>query len=225
MSFLNPVPELMRVPQPPDPGDLLMRDGRNVASAFERLGRQSADARQRVEEYLSRVVPGTRGAKVVRALGMETLAFLQDVAGQKDPWQFNALSMSDGTLRAFAALVALFRPNGSPQSLLALEEPEIALHPAAAGILLDALEEASINRQILVTTHSPDLLDNPKIDTDRIRAVVLDKGQTQIGPLDKPGRTALQEHLYTAGELLRLAQLAPDPETSGARQLALFEAE
>jgi hypothetical protein len=55
--------------------------------------------------------------------------------------------LSDGTLRAFAALVAIFQtlpPFGSP-SLIGIEEPETALHPAALRALLDAFDEATLH--------------------------------------------------------------------------------
>ena len=45
------------------------------------------------------------------------------------------------------------------------------------------------------------------LPTDSILAVVSDKNITKIGPLDDVGRSALQDHLYTAGELLRMNQL------------------
>ncbi len=86
----------------------------------------------------------------------------------------------------------------------------LALHPAAAVILLDSLRNASSHTQIIVTSHSPDLLDDANIDTDSILAVVAEEGTTRIGPLDETGRSALRDHLYTAGELLRLNQLLPD---------------
>jgi predicted ATPase len=122
--------------------------------------------------------------------------------------------MSDGTLRALGVLIALFQSsNGSlrPVPLVAIEEPEAALHPAATGVLLDALNEASRSTQILVTSHSPDLLENDRIPADSILAVSLSDGATRIGPLDEVGRSALRDHLYTPGELLRMNQLTPAP--------------
>jgi predicted ATPase len=224
MSFFNPVPDVVRTPQPPDPGLTLHRDGRNLASIFERLSKTNPEAKGRVEQYLSLVVPGLRGVETVRVFGLETLEFRQEVAGQQDPWRFKASNMSDGTLRAFGVLVALFQSGDEATGLplIGLEEPEMALHPAAAGVLLDAVQDASEQRQVLVTTHSPDLLDNPKLNTDELLAVVLEQGQTRIGPVDLAGRAALQEHLYTAGELLRLDQLAPDLDTQPVA-VALFD--
>ena len=47
--------------------------------------------------------------------------------------------------------------------------------------------------------------------------------ETRIGPLDETGRSALRDHLFTAGELLRMDQLHPDPERSAPRHFDLFE--
>jgi hypothetical protein len=103
----------------------------------------------------------------------------------------------------------------------------MALHPAASAILLAALREASAATQILVTSHSPDLLDDSAIPAEAILAVDNSEGVTQIAPMDEAGRSVLKDKLFTAGELLRQNQLAPDPKALLAledeRQLALFE--
>ena len=74
-----------------------------------------------------------------------------------------------------------------------------------------------------MTTHSADLLDNDAIPDSSILAVLSEHAETRFGPLDEAGRTALRDHLFTAGELLRMDQLRPDPERSAPRQLNLFE--
>jgi hypothetical protein len=53
-------------------------------------------------------------------------------------------------------------------SLIGIDEPEIALHPAAAGVLFDALTEASERVQVLVTSQSPDLLDRDDLDVSDV---------------------------------------------------------
>jgi predicted ATPase len=65
--------------------------------------------------------------------------------------------MSDGTLRALAALTAVFQiiPPHGPPSLVAIEEPETGLHPSAMQTLLSAFDEATLRTQMLITTHSP----------------------------------------------------------------------
>jgi len=72
------------------------------------------------------------------------------------------------------------------------------------------LVKAASQTQVLVTSHSPDLLDDRHIDADAILSVVSEGGETKIAPLDEASRQMLREHLFSAGELLRMNQLAPD---------------
>ena len=226
-GFYNLNPEAIRDLQPPDPGDLLERDGSNAASVLSNLATRSPDFKQRIEKYLGVVVPGLVGVNRSRIGPREILEFRQQVRGSQHPWRFPASNMSDGTLRAFGVLLALFQGAGNGDSkrrLVGIEEPETALHPAAAGVLVDALREAAGHAQILVTSHSPDLLDNDDISDNSILAVVAEHGETKIGPLDHVGRSVLRDRLFTAGELLRMNQLDPDPALSNLRlgDLELF---
>ena len=219
MGFYNLNPDHIRELQSPDPGKLLTRDGSNIASVLDQLSAHAPKTKHRIEEYLASVVPGIVGVDT-RVVGpMETLEFRQRVAGSKDPWRFLAGNMSDGTLRALGVLVAIFQStNGTTVPLVAIEEPEVALHPAAAGVLRDSLRAATHATQLLVTSHSPDLLDDESFDPSTLLAVAAQDGATTIGAVDEAGRKALKEQLYTPGELLRMNQLIPDPAT--ASQLA-----
>ncbi|NJP34112.1 AAA family ATPase [Micromonospora sp. HSS6-12] len=220
INVYNLNPDAMRHLQKPEAGDLLRRDGSNIASVIERLRRDYPDAKAKIEEYLSRVVEGVVGVER-RGLGSwETIEFRQRVAGDVAPWTFQASSMSDGTLRALGVLTALLGGAPGRPSPVGVEEPEAALHPAAAGLLLDALRDASESRQVIVTTHSPDLLDSSTISPDEILAVRSIEGNTVIGRVDAAGQKALRESLFTPGELLRVDQLAPEKNDSG--QLELF---
>ena len=228
MGFYNLNPEAIRELQSPDPGDLLKRDGSNIASVLGSLGARSPRLKQRIEEYLGKVVSGVSGVDDRSVGPKETLEFKQEVRGARHPWRFFASNMSDGTLRALGVLVALFQGSDDIQSTrrcVGIEEPEVALHPAATRILIDGLRDAAEQAQILVTSHSPDLLDDKEIPDDSIIAVVAKHGESRIGPLDGVGRSALRDHLYTAGELLRMNQLQPDPRVFDLRpeQLQLFD--
>ena len=226
-GFYNLNPDAIRDLQLPDPGILLKRDGSNLASVLANLAKHAPEHKRRIETYLGKVVSGVAGVDR-RTIGpRETLVFRQEVRGARDPWRFPAANMSDGTLRALGVLAALFQGfamDGSDPRLVGIEEPEIALHPAAAGVLVDSIRDAAEHAQVLVTSHSPDLLDDEEISADSIVAVVLEHGESRIGPLDEVGRSALRERLYTAGDLLRLNQLDPDPAASRltSRQISLF---
>jgi len=211
MGFYNLNPDRIRDLQSPDSGELLQRDGNNIASVVRQLDKYPA-IKQRIEDFLSQVVPGIDGVDVKNVGPKETLEFRQKIQGAANPWRFLAANMSDGTLRTLGILVALFqgkKNNGTRARLVGIEEPEVALHPAAAGILRDALNDASKNTQIIVTSHSPDLLDDYGVSAEHIRAVISEGGVTRIALLDEAGKTAINDRLYTPGELLRLNQLTP----------------
>ncbi len=227
MGFYNFYPDAMRRLQKAEPGELLSKDGSNLASVFADLKARAPGQAERIAEYVSKVLPGASGLDV-RAIGpARILSFRLGVRGAKNPWSMEWSRMSDGTLRALGILVALFQGAGNGhvgQSLVGIEEPENALHPAAVGVLTDSLREAAEHTQILVTSHSAELLDDDSIPNEEILALVAEGNETKIGPLDKAGRTALREHLYTAGELLRMDQLRPDPKRANLepRKLELF---
>ena len=213
MGFYNLNPDEIRDLQPPDPGEVLKRDGSNLASVLGVMEKERGHVHERVVSFLSKVVPGIQGVDVKHVGKKETLEFRQLVGTSKDPWRFMAENMSDGTLRALGVLTALFQSsNGGTKKVpfVGIEEPEAAVHPGAAGVLRDGLRAASKTTQIAVTSHSPDLLDDKEIADANILAVVNRNGETMIGPLDDAGRTAIKDRLYTAGELLRLNQLEPD---------------
>ncbi len=228
MGFYNLNPDEIRDLQPPDPGEILTRDGRNLASVLGVLEKGNEGAHRQIISFLSKVVPGIQDVVVKHVSKKETLEFRQRVGAAKAPWRFMAENMSDGTLRALGVLTALFQSaNGADKRtpFVGIEEPEAAVHPGAAGVLRDGLRAASQTTQIAVTSHSPDLLDDKDISDENIRAVVNRNGETRIGPLDSAGRTSIRDRLYTAGELLRLNQLEPDPaavEGVPPQQLELF---
>jgi predicted ATPase len=231
MGFYNLNPDRIRDLQSPDAGQLLARDGSNITSVLAQLKKHNPIRKQRIEDYLSKVVPGVHGVDVKVVGPKETLEFRQQVAGSRDPWHFLAANMSDGTVRALGILVALFQTgNGASVQvpLVGIEEPEIALHPAAAGLLRDGLKEASRSTQVIVTSHSPDLLDDAEIDADSLLSVYAESGSTHIAALDQASRTAVLSRLYTPGELLRMDQMRPDPESSPEKldkQLRLLDRE
>ena len=69
--------------------------------------------------------------------------------------------------------------------------------------------------QVVVTTHSPDILDAKWIEDRHLRILSWEHGSTRISPVSQAVRAALQKHLMGAGELLRsnalTAEEAADP--------------
>ncbi len=226
MGFYNLNPKLMREPQKPQDGRMLKPVGENIVSVIGHLERVAPQNLAEIQNYLQTVVPMMHGIERKQMGPLETLEFRQDVAGAKQPWRFPAQNMSDGTLRALGVLTALFQGNQDhAPSLIGIEEPETALHPAASAALREALTKASCRTQVMVTSHSPDLLDDRHIQPENILAVVVEGGETHIGPLDEASISVMRDHLFSAGELLRLNQLAPDSgflQAQAQRQAELF---
>jgi predicted ATPase len=238
MTFHNLNPEQMKSPQRPEPGERLAHDGHNLASVIKRLQGESPEALERVAQYLRALeVPLTRIVHK-HAGTLETIEVAQNVHapdGQKN-LTFDAASLSDGTIRAMGILVSLvsgrfgastMSTNGRGPSLVGIEEPETALHPAAVGALVDALVEGAQSTQIVLTCHSPDMLDHEKVEPDMIRVVMLHEDRTAVGRLSRVKADLMRRHLTTVGELLRLDQLTPDPDEIARQEQArgtLFEA-
>ena len=219
MGFYNLNPKLMRELQKPQEGRLLKPVGDNIASVIGHLERVATDRLEIIQGYLQTVAPMVHGVERKPIGPMETLEFRQDMAGAKHPRRFPAQNMSDGTLRALGVLTALFQGNRDyAPSLVGIEEPETALHPAASAALREALARASQDTQVIVTSHSPDLLDDRELSADALLAVVSEGGETRIAPLDEAARMAMRDQLFSAGELLRLNQLAPDRAVLAAQE-------
>ncbi|MDB5318887.1 MAG: hypothetical protein JWN40_518 [Phycisphaerales bacterium] len=70
--------------------------------------------------------------------------------------------LSDGTLRFLCLAAALLNP--FPPALLVLDEPELGLHPRLLPIVGDLIKVASEQSQVIVTTHSPELLNRFELD-------------------------------------------------------------
>jgi predicted ATPase len=201
MQFYNLVPEVMRRPQDPDPGRILNRDGANAAAVVREL-RASNGEFEELCEFLGRVVPGMKEVERLPSGTQETLQFKQDVGDRKgQPLTFLPASISDGTLRVLGVLLAIYQ--SSRPSVLGIEEPESTVHPAAAEVLLDVIRHGTCWSQILVTTHSPELIEHKDIRIEELRAVEMQRGETIVTELDESSKRAIRDRLCTPGDLLR----------------------
>ena len=199
-------PSAVRDLQEPDAGTSLRSDGGNAASVLKMLSRGDKGVLERVSELLSKIVPCTEAVRPKKHGKKLTIEFTQQWAPKKRV-SFEAFSMSDGTLRALAILMAVFQE--PTPTLIAIEEPEATIHPGALGALMDGLQEAASKTQVLLTTHSPEVLDFKWIRAEDIRVAVWQNGMTRIGRLPAPSVKAIQDHLMGAGELTRSDALAP----------------
>lgn len=196
---LRPVPELMRRPQTLTDATKLDETASNITTALHRLSEQR---RQEVVGVMSRVVPGLLDVRAQESGRYLTLVFSQQHEESRRP-DFAATEMSDGALRALAVIVAAKQM--SPNELLVIEEPEVNLHPGAARVIYDVLQDAARRGAVLITTHSPELLDHAKDDNILVCEYV--DGTTRIGPLDESQRALVRDGLFNTAELMRTEEL------------------
>ena len=115
-----------------------------------------------------------------------------------------ATRLSDGTLRYLCLLAILMHPE--PPPLVAIEEPELGLHPDLLPTLRDLLLAASERSQLIVTTHSDVLVDALTETPESIVVCEKHNGQTEMRRLDKDDLAKWLEKyrlgaLWTSGEL------------------------
>lgn len=123
---------------------------------------------------------------------------------------------SDGTLRLMGLLWASLDGNGP----LLLEEPELSLHPAVVRFLpqMFARLQRKTGRQIMLSTHSPDLLADPGIGLDEVFLLAPSKEGTKISAAN-----AFRDVVALLDSGLSMAEaILPKTEPQGTEQLPLF---
>ena len=151
-------PNSLRHPQKVAESYPLATGGENLASTLRDMAQKKSSFLPELKEALSVAVPGVRDIRVVE--GWQLLcggaqARRDDGTDKRASgltFPMNPMAPS-GLL---AMLTALFQ-DPAP-SLIGLEEPELAIHPGAMAVLADTMKEASLRGQVLVATHSPDLI-------------------------------------------------------------------
>jgi predicted ATPase len=132
--------------------------------------------------------------------GGNALLFLVERGGREIP----ATRLSDGTLRYLCLLAILLHPDPAP--LIAIEEPELGLHPDVIPRVADLLVRASARTQIVVTTHSRVLVDAL---TNAPSTVIVCSNEDGSSRMERLDAAALSEWLdaYSLGKLWSMGEL------------------
>jgi predicted ATPase len=195
MGFYNIFPHDLIEPQTPARPHPLDEQGSNLISALRYMESAGGEPLKRLESALKVAVPDVTGFLTFQ-VGNYLVAQLnhdQGIGSTELPFE------SDGTLRILAILLALHQD--PPRSLLTFEEPELFIHPGAMAVLWEEFEDRAGYTQIVLTTHSPDLLD--MCNAEQLRVVEKIKGVTYIGPLEDPQIRIIQKKLAAPGQLLQ----------------------
>lgn len=188
--------------QEPSPSRVFEPDGSNTASIVDTL---SVESRRQLAEQLAAIVPGIERIESRKLADKVTTIFKQFVPETNSRREFFAKQMSDGTLRAFGILLSMLQPR--TPSLLIIEEPEVAIHLGALRTLVDVLRQQSEEGQVLITTHSADIVDTLEIES--LRVVWTTEGASRISSVAEHTIGPIRQGLITPGDALRADALDP----------------
>ncbi len=200
-------PNMLRDPASPDRDKVLAEDGKNWASVIKALRRtmRGKAALERINEAMRAVVP-TFIDVTVSSVGSYLVPRFWFSLGKNETVAYDPVQLSDGTLRIFGILLALYQ-TPAPR-MLVIEEPEQSVQPGVLGVLAEALRECSETMQIVVTTHSPHFIDyfNP----EEVRVVTLDKGVTKVSAVKRTQMEAVKKRLMSLQEFMLAEGLQPE---------------
>lgn len=193
--FPNTLRELAR----PDTDDILKESGANWASVLKALKttNDGQEAFDRVLEMMQVVMPTLQDISVL-SVGSSYLVPQFHVKDNETIHAFDPVQLSDGTLRVFGILLALYQT--PPPPFIALEEPEQTIHPAILVMLAEAFREVSERTQLLITSHSPYLVDH--FQPEEIRIVSMQDGKTRVSPIKTSQMESVKENLISLQELM-----------------------
>lgn len=169
----------------------LTRYGSELPTVLEWLGENHPTAMGRITAGLREVIPDLNEIKIIEAYGeVRALEFLME----SGPNPLRPSEVSDGTIRYLGLLTALHDPR---LSFMMFEEPENSLHPYMIARLCEQFVEASREKQLLITTHSPFLM--TKVPLETIYVVYNTGKGTQLSALS--GLHPALYELWSSGEI------------------------
>ena len=133
----------------------LSPSGHNLALVMENLIQQDINFEENINLAMKSILPNTRRLRPVRT-GLMSLNLEWYFSGIAERFYLN--EMSDGTVRMLCWAGILLSPN--LPTLLVIDEPELGIHASWMPVLAEWIKKASRRTQVIVSTHSPDLLDS-----------------------------------------------------------------
>ena len=198
LSFYRIFPNSLREPQKMLESSPLLEGGENLASTLLEMLRNNSRFLPDLKQALDFIAPGIGDIRVSAAGSYLVVELEHESPEQTGTATWLDLSNeSDGTLRLLGLLVALFQQPAP--SLFAIEEPEMNVHPGGMAVLMDTIQEATQRGQVIITTHSPDLIN--LVPVECLRAVSAESGSTKVGHVAEHQLQSVMDGLFSAGEL------------------------
>jgi len=141
---------------------ILEENGSNLASVLHNILR-TKENRDKLTTYLKSFLPFVNGISVENNLDRSFSYKIQENFSNR---AFHSNFLSDGTVSLLAIIIALYFESLS--NIIILEEPERNIHPKLLSNLLESAEDVSEEKQVIITTHNPEMLKHAKIESVRL---------------------------------------------------------
>ena len=173
----------------------LLSHGGNLAAVLHRLEREDIKRYELICQHISRVLPVFDRFQIEESYGKVLLRWKAKGTDKT----FGAHLTSDGSLRFFALVTLLNLPPEMLPDVLLLDEPELGLHPAAIALIGGMIKSLAEERQVIVATQSPLLVD--EFGLDEIFVLDLQDGRTEFRKLSPDDYQVWLDDNFTSGEL------------------------
>lgn len=182
----------------------LRSDGGNLASILYRLEQDDIKRYERISRHISRILPAFDRFQIERSFDKVELRW----RAKNFDKTIGAHMTSDGSLRFFSLVTLLNLPPEMLPNILFLDEPELGLHPMAVTLIGGMIKSLATERQVIVATQSPLLVDS--FGLDEVIVMELNEGRTKIRRFDKNEHQQWLED-YATGDLWQTNLLGGRP--------------
>ncbi|MCY4598091.1 MAG: AAA family ATPase [Bryobacterales bacterium] len=178
-----------------DDSDFLRSHGGNLAAVLYRLERNDLERFERVCSCITRVLPTFDRFSIEESFGRVLLRWKAKGSDKT----YGPHLTSDGSLRFLALVTLLNLPPAMLPDVLLLDEPELGLHPAAIALVGGMINSVASERQVIVATQSPLLVN--AFNLEEIVVFEHTDDRTECKQLDPAEYRQWLEDGYTSGDL------------------------
>jgi predicted ATPase len=176
--------DAMKLPTHLETRPQLEESGENLAATLRELFR-SRERRRIFQRLLQQFLPEVQGVSVqIDAENRLSYSLREQHLGQR---QLSSNHLSNGTAVLMGLIVALYFTR---THLLIIEEPDRHLHPALIGQLMHHLKETVWRRQILVTTHNPEMVRHTPLES----LLLVQRDREGFSQITRPSENAHVKH-------------------------------
>jgi hypothetical protein len=150
-------PQAIKRPHPMAGSASLQDNGENIALVLRQI-LSSPEKSRKFHNLMRYILPFVTQVGTDQQLGDSVLVKLREEYYDAD---LLANLLSDGTVDTVALIVALFFEH---KDVVIIEEPERNLHPRLMSGLIRLMEDAARNKQIIITTHSPEIVKHAGVE-------------------------------------------------------------